>query len=812
VLRRGLVVAIAFALCALGTAAAPAAARAAGSAAGPAIFKVGAASVTIDPTYPVYMGGYGGGPAGGTVQRHTNPLTGKAEDFTVRAMSIESGGHVVQLARVDTQGWFAGYVENDSSPAAAGSAAVNAALGVSDVRQRVATYLQAHGHPGASSSDIIIGSLHEHAAPTLNGLWGPAPQQLPYLEQVAAGAIQALEQAYAAERPATLTWGRVDAPWLTTTTIANGNANEGWYVDGALFALWARDATNTASRGSTIATWIIQPGYPNIVPGPGDIFCPSGVDVKVLSTDFPAYTQSMVEQRLGGVAMVASGTLGRQPGPMQGDGVRSPDLPPQQVTYNGKTYSCAQTIAFDDAIHMGIAETNLVAEALADGLKKGHVLTDPTVASAEQYVLTPITNPIVLALLMSPVANYGVWNNTPLNQLDSALDRDVTPPYLVGNNVGTWVTGLRIGDLAIISEPGEFFPDVHAAWDQGIKAADVEVVGIGQDQLGYEYPAYAYPNALWSADEQIFNPSATLGDQVVTAGEQDAQALGFNVDFTANGETQATRNDYTQIVKPGVQFLAFPHSGDISAATGAFTPLLEPFSGAARFGTFTACNPPVCPPGPQFQQPTMGAYSWNFADGTTGTSPAGNETYFSHAFRHPGTYNVTVNTSDSNGTAVTSSLPITVYPSLSAGIRVLGNHLVALARGGTGQVIYYHWTLPGGQSSYQPTVSAASPGVYTLAIVDGTGTVATASLRIAPGPSPAGTTTSAAPPNAVTTKASVPLAAAPRRLAAAPARAVARPWWPGVPLQLAAIGGALALLARYIRRRPPSTTTSSPVM
>lgn len=74
-------------------------------------FRAGAAVETINPTYPVYMGGYGGGPAGGTLTRHINPLTGKPEDFTVRAIAIAAGSHVVELATVDTQGYFAGYQE-----------------------------------------------------------------------------------------------------------------------------------------------------------------------------------------------------------------------------------------------------------------------------------------------------------------------------------------------------------------------------------------------------------------------------------------------------------------------------------------------------------------------------------------------------------------------------------------------------------------------------------------------------------------------------------------------------------------------------
>src|SRR5436309_3451998 len=100
-------------------------------------FRVGAAVETINPSYPVYMGGYGGGPKGGTVARHIDPLTGKPENFTVRAIAIESAGHVVEFGTVDTQGYFAGYQEGP--------------YGISDVRTAVARYLQKHGDSGAAS-------------------------------------------------------------------------------------------------------------------------------------------------------------------------------------------------------------------------------------------------------------------------------------------------------------------------------------------------------------------------------------------------------------------------------------------------------------------------------------------------------------------------------------------------------------------------------------------------------------------------------------------------------------------------------------
>lgn len=668
----------------------------AASTTGGAIFDVGAASVTINPTYPVYLGGYGGGQDGGTVLRHVDPLTGQRENFTVRALSIAAGGHVVELARVDSQGWFAGYQEGP--------------YGISDVRSAVASFLQAHGFPGATSASILVSSLHEHASPTIMGIWAPPQQQLPYLQQVAAATEQALEQAFLSARPATLAWSTADVPWIASETIARGNTQEGWPPDGSMFALWARDA----STGATIATYVEQPGYPNIVNGDQDLISTGSGEphATLLSTDFPAYAQDYIEQRLGGLALVASGTFGMQPGPAQDDYSPSPDLP--DVTLPTGSYK--QTRGFDDEIHMG----ELIGNLTMGMLGRAHLVRSTTLGSAEQYVLAPVTGPVVAAGIdVAPVDGGTPWADAGLDSQLYPIDRSTAAPYQVSPaTVGTWVTGERIGDLLLLSEPGEFSPSVHQTWDQAISGTDATVVlGMTQDQLGYNYPAYTFPFVLWSADEQIFNPSLTLGDQVTTAGEQVAQSLGFQSALTDSPETTATGNDYTAITKPGVQFLPYPLTGDISASSGSFAPLLESFATAPRYNTGVA----------------MGPYTWTFGDGTTGTSPAGtpaDQPWFAHAYTSPGRYPVTTMASDGQASAQ-MTLTLTAYPGLSVAIQRQGARYTAVVSGGSGSVLVYRWTLPDGSSAYGPTVtSPPGSGPLTVTVTDSTGTMASASSSV----------------------------------------------------------------------------------
>jgi len=654
-------------------------------------FRVGAAVANIDPTYPVYMGGYGGGPKGGTVQRHLNPETGRPENFTVRAIAIAAPGRVLEFATVDTQGYFAGYQEGP--------------YGISNVRDAVAGYLRRHGERGAGSADVIVSSEHEHASPTLLGIWGPPSHQLPYLKEVAARLTSVLERAYRDARPATLSWGQGNAPWVADRVIAEGNAFEGWPRDGSIGTLWARDART----GATIAVYATEPAYPNIVFGPGDMIGPQGQAEAVLSSDFPGYAEAYIEQRLGGTAIISPGTLGNQTGPLQTDNVSSPDLPPQTYMVHGRKVRWRQTRAFDDELHMGRLMGNLVIGSLAHG----GLIRRPVLRTAQRYILTPVDNAALIALDEGEKVDGEFLFGTITGGQIYPADRSFSPPYGAEALLGTWVTSFRIGNLLFSSMPGEFFPEIHAAWDQGIQGpAGDFVVGAAQDFLGYEYPAYAFPFTLEGSDEHIFNPSVILGDQVVRAGEQNAAALGFRVNYTNNAEVSALKNRYLRAFKPGVQVLAFPASGDLASDGHGFTPTLEGVSQAARVSSTGACvadpdSPCPLPPAP------MGGFHWSFGDGSHATTPpqvfarAWFSPFLQHRYCRAGTYRLTISAQDQSGQSDAMTLPIHVYPPLRVRIVRRGGRAVAVASGGDGVILAYHWMI--GPHGHAFTRSVAAP-------------------------------------------------------------------------------------------------------
>jgi hypothetical protein len=441
----------------------------------------------------------------------------------------------------------------------------------------------------------------------------------------------------------------------------------------------------------------------------------------VLSSDFPNYADAYIERRLGGTAIVTDGTLGNQTSAIQTDNLPSPDLPPERGMH--------QTRAFDDIIHIGELIGNLVVGALA----RDRPIAQPAVAAAEQYVQTPVDNPALIALDEAQPLGGGQLFATITGGAIWSTDRAFAPPYGDVALLSTWVTAFRIGDLLFLSMPGEFFPEIHAAWRQGIHGpAGNFVIGAAQDFLGYEYPAYAFPFTLEGSDEHIFNPSVTLGDQVVTAGEQDAQQLGFRADPTTSAEFSVLENEYLRAFKPGVQFLPFPDQGDLGPAGQGFAPILEGLSQAARTSTTGECVAQLAGPCP-LPPAAMGPFNWSFGDGTTATTPpqAFARAWFSpfihHRYCRAGVYQVTVSAADSGGQRDAMSLPIAVYPPLRVAIIRDGRRALARVSGGDGVVLSYRWTLPGGRSAFTSEVTLPSARTAaTVTVADGAGGIATA--------------------------------------------------------------------------------------
>lgn len=637
----------------------------------PALFAVGAAVVGINPTVTTYSGGFGASPP-------IPPGRVVGDALSVRAMYITNGTKAVEIAVVDSQAEFAAY-----------QAGLD--YGITYARTVAASEIDASGHgPKLSAGDIIIQATHSHSAPTLEGLWGPVP--VPYLHQVTQAEIAALVDAARHPRPARLQVGSANASALDDVALAQYDAFPGWGDDPLLSVLRA-----VSPSGETIATYVTVPAHPDIV---------CGACLGLLTADYDGVVRESLQGQLGGVTLVGPGTLGREETPVQATSIADMHLLAAQVT------------------------------DLADSaLDHARWITDNRLGAAQRFVHIPGTNPLLLSLVEAnrlPAAEKQAIENTTG---EYPIDRADTPPYLTGAVIGTWLTALRVGDVAYVSAPGEPFPQVRetiAAATSG--ASYVVILSKAQDDLGYFYPSWVAPfaAAVFPSDQFTNSASAVAGDAVIDGQLADLAELGFTTSAALPGPPPI---DAAQVAEPGIQATGGPFTGDAGSSGRLSVALLATYSppdlpeGELAYGA-PAGNVPV-------EQGTKGPLRWSFGDGTTTTSGyhefSGTDVQpvsFTHAFA-PGRHLVRLAVTSATGQVATSSFVVQVYPQLQPSVRATRQSggrvtLTAHILGGDGQILSYRWDGPTGPIGYGPCINVPGNTEYVLSVTDGTGTTATA--------------------------------------------------------------------------------------
>jgi hypothetical protein len=622
----------------------------------PPLFDVGTAVVDISPDTPQYLGGY---------DTMATPTAVAHDPLQVRAFFVGRGKHAVAFAIVDSQGWFAGYQEGP--------------YGVTEARQEAAGRLKTLGYD-AGPGNLIVSSTHSHAAPTIMGIWGPTDPA--YLKRVHDATVQAIATAAAHTQRAELWTGEGSINELIAHNVEGTDHFDGWGIDATTPVLWAR----APRTGATVGL------YTN-VPVHADQF--RGSKFGQASADHPGAERADLDRLLGGTAVVAMGTLGRQ-----------------EAMGGIDDYS--------EVERQGAYITNAITRALA----AARPIMATEIAGAEQYISVPAHNAALLALLYDNLRGFECLPD-PVGTC--TIDRSVLPPYLAGNEIGTWVTALRIGDAAWVSEPGEAFNEVSSAVRDSVSGArEVHVVGMAQDQLGYYYPPEDYPaSEINPSDFILFNVSPALADASVAGAATAANAVGFTGSTPRHPVIDDEHPDY------------FLHAGT------QFWPSLVESVGATR-EFLVGAKPSQAPVAPGQPDHTVSPATVDFGDGTppetvlggrpAGQQPDGREERITHTFPGPGRYTVRTTVTDEQGVERSFASEVVVDPPLQAtgtasahGARI---DFAAGLDGGDGHAIAAHWAFSDGTGDDGLTVShAASSGLTaTLTVVDAAGDSATTTV------------------------------------------------------------------------------------
>ncbi|HUY63687.1 MAG TPA: hypothetical protein VMV14_04140 [Acidimicrobiales bacterium] len=455
----------------------------------PSTYCVGAAKADITPTADMiatghfYLGGYGIGPV--------HPAGSVLRDIYSRAIAFAvpnadgtcptGGPNQVVIAADDLQGHFIAYQQGS--------------YGFADVAAAV------QSATAIPASQILAQSTHTHNGPDDLGIWGGVPTD--YLAEVASGTEHAILSAVAAEVPAHVSWATRDMTGFSGTfgpsdTSDNIGDTTDYPMDEQLRMLQAR----SLSTGAVVATLLNYSTHATVY-GPLDKVSPDwpgaaatyleGDQVGDAGTGFP-----------GSVAVVTVGAMGHTWPAAIPSGKAAPDAP-------AGSDANAPADSYGDAVaHQGI-------EALAAGAT---VLAGPAQVGGKSSSLTVVNdNPLLLATLLVPTqTGYHVY-------------RKETPPYGAVDALITEAQFLRLGDLALMSAPGEPYPAIEATMSKEVGAPVVFPFGLANDQLGYVEQLDDYNGAMQcsTTDEGFFTISPTFGNDFEMAQRKNAAALGFTV-------------------------------------------------------------------------------------------------------------------------------------------------------------------------------------------------------------------------------------------------------------------------------------------
>jgi hypothetical protein len=437
---------------------------------------------------PVYLGGYGlgnGTGLSGAIFGDGRIADGNLDGGpSVRAAVISAGKSSFAIADIENQGCF---TQNKQG------------YGLVTIRKLVD--MQTDGALPADHVDVQCD--HSHGGPDLIGAWGGVPTE--YLRFVQQQTVAAILDAYAHRQSADLYYGTAQSGVegrnkypedkndpLLTNQMLNDPVGDNDVMDDELRVLQARDP----DTGAPIATILNLNAHPTVL---------GSSNVKATG-DWPQFANKLMTQDaadFGENAMTIVGTLGRQQ-PARGD--CDPKLFPNKDDQTDKNPGWA------------ICKLTQYAQRVVDRAKVAldanhlHKVTGAPRVVAKTY------------LIQDPATNLGILALDDAGDLVGApIMRSTTAPWDTANLIGTVTGSVLIGNVLLMSMPGESYAQIPLAVRDALKDSRVKgfmTAGLSNDQLGYiiapvpqAYP-YVIVRGIQGNDNILFNVSQTLGERL----------------------------------------------------------------------------------------------------------------------------------------------------------------------------------------------------------------------------------------------------------------------------------------------------------
>src|SRR3954454_22131586 len=331
------------------------------------------------------------------------------------------------------------------------------------------------------ASQVVVQSDHTHGGPDPMGVWGRVPVE--YRKMIVDRTVDAIVEAYKSMRPGRLYYGTADGRDLLSNQFDYDEANK--VMDSDVRVLQARD-----SRGRAFATLLNFSAHPTVL----------GSSNTKVTGDWVSAANQQLPKAFGGQAMTVVGTLGRtQPADR---GCSDPSVPAGEKR---------------DLCSINDYAARVVSRAKEAAAAAKPITGDPRVGADSYLITDPSSNALLLGLLVA-----GKPVGVPIN-------RSLTPPWETGNVIGTVVGAARIGDVLMLTMPGEAYPQIPLKVRSIVPARGYMTAGLADDQLGYLIaPFEAYPEPIRRSffnqrgdqvspidnDNYFFNVSHTMGERV----------------------------------------------------------------------------------------------------------------------------------------------------------------------------------------------------------------------------------------------------------------------------------------------------------
>lgn len=391
---------------------------------------------------PVYMAGFG----------HDRKASGVHDDLWARAVAVSDGRQELAIVAVDLIGVFHADVVK-------------------------ARELLEQKLPGAR---LIVSSTHNHEGPDTMGLWGRGrfssgvdPQ---YLDRVRREVVAAAAEALARLRPARLVLAKTRTPGL----VEDGRLPR--VIDDTLVTMQV-----IADDGTTLGTIVNWSSHPESLGGSNT----------VISSDFPHFLRTRMEERLGGTSVFIAGSIG---------GLMTP-LGLRLAGTDGKPIA-------KDSFELARAVGERAADAALEALKAGRPSASSALEHRSARVFVPLENRLFRLAMFLGVLDRQVFSG---GRRASAL---------FGDDLETEIGYLRLGDAEALLVPAEIYPelvlggiqepqDPHADFPGApreralftlLRSEYKLVFGLAGDEIGYVIPRSQWdaskPFAYGRAEEQ----------------------------------------------------------------------------------------------------------------------------------------------------------------------------------------------------------------------------------------------------------------------------------------------------------------------